>query len=693
MREVKIAKSAGFCFGVSRALGIVQDGVKNGKKIVTVGPIIHNRQIVDELLKKGVEIIKETKDAKKGDTVVIRSHGITKAEENVLKENKVDYIDATCPFVKKIHNIVGENFSNGKKIVIIGDDSHPEVLGINGWCENSAIVIKTEDEAKLLSGRENLCVVSQTTFERDTYEKIVKIIKNSCKDAVFFDTICSATDERQKSAEALAKKSDVFIVLGGQHSSNSRKLFEISKKFCENTYFAEGLWELPADVLKKGKKIGITAGASTPDWIIKEVFTTMVDERGTSIGNTKEGNAELSFAEALEESLVTLSTGKVVTGTVIGITPTEVYVNLGYKADGIIPVDELSDDPDVKAEDIVKIGDTIEAFVVRVNDVEGYVKLSKKKIDAIKNWEKIESAAETGEVLQCRVTEAVNRGVVASVFGCRVFVPASMASERFMKDLTPLVGKKFPIKIVAIREDRRGKKAIGSIKAVLLEEKSKKAEEFWANVEEGKHYTGVVKGITSFGAFVDVGGVEGLVHISQLSWGRIKNASEVVKEGDEVDVYIIEANKETGKVSLGYRNPEDDPWAKAKATLNVDDVVNVKIVRLKPFGAFAEIMENIDGLIHISQIANKRIGKPGDVLKVGEWVDAKITDIDWEKKKISLSIKELLPSEEAPKKEEKEEVEEETKQEISESIEEVNTETTEEVTEEVSKETTEEVTE
>ena len=643
MSKVRIADSAGFCFGVSRALKMTETGIDEGKSIVTYGPIIHNGQVVKALEEKGVRIIENVDEAKKGDTVVIRSHGVPKAVEDTLKEKGIEYIDATCPFVKKIHRIVSENYSMGKTIVIIGDAKHPEVMGINGWCNDEAIIFSTEEDVNCaLLENKDVCVVSQTTFERNLWEKIIKIIKNTCNKVVFFDTICSATNDRQKSTAALAKESDLFIVIGGRNSSNTKKLYQIAKSLCDKTLLVEGAWELPEGLYVPGERIGITAGASTPDWIIKEAFTTMV--------NAENLKGELSFAEAFEESLVTLNTGQIVTGTVVKVTPTEVYVDLGFKSEGIIPADELSEDPDVKPEEVVKMGEEVEVFVVRVNDAEGYVKLSKKKVDAKKGWATIENAAETQEILEGKVVEAVNRGIVVAVNGTRVFVPSSHASERFVQDLSTMVGQTVSLRILNIKDDRRGKKAIGSVKSVLMEEKAKKSEEFWANVETGKKYTGTVKTVTSFGAFVDIGGVEGLVHISELSWTRIKNVEEVVKVGDVVEVFILEANAETKKISLGYKKTEDNPWVIAQNTMAVGDVKNVKVVRLLPFGAFVEIIPGVEGLIHVSQIDTKRIGKPADVLTVGQMVDAQIVEADWEAKKIGLSIKALLAPvvEEAP---------------------------------------------
>ena len=636
---VQIADKAGFCFGVSRAVKIAEEGAET-KKIATLGPIIHNHFVTDALKEKGVRIINSPLEAQKNETVVIRSHGISKKEQELLIENNIDFIDATCPFVKKIHNIVKDAYAENQEIVIIGDKEHPEVKGINGWCNDSAVVLETAEDAEKLtfSVKKEVCVVAQTTFERELWKKITKIIKKTCQSAIVFDTICSATNERQKYAAQLAKESDVFIVVGGRHSSNTKKLFDIAAALCKNTFLVEEASELPENIAQLGHSVGITAGASTPEHIIKEVLETMVEEKNTNI----QGNGEPTFAEAFEQSLVTLNTGQVVTGNVIGITPTEVYVDLGYKADGIIPVDELSDDPSVNPNEVVKVGDEVEVFVVRVNDVEGYVKLSKKKIDAIKGWQSIEAAYESGEILTGRIVEDVNRGVIALVNGCRIFIPASMASERFMKDLSSLVGTEAKFKIVNIREDRRGRKAIGSIKVVAQAERAEKVEKFMADVEEGKTYTGTVKTLTDFGAFVDLGGVDGLIPISQLSWQRIKHPSEVLSVGDSVEVTILKVDKETTKVSLGYKKAEDNPWEIAKSKFNEGDVVSAKVVRLVPFGAFVELIPGIDGLIHISQIADRRIGKPADVLTVGEMVEAKITEINWDEKKIGLSIRVLI---------------------------------------------------
>ena len=643
--NITVAKSAGFCFGVRRAIDGAMQELENGKQIATLGPLIHNTQVIDRLNEMGSRIIDSVEDAKEGETVVIRSHGIPMAVEERLKEKHIPYIDLTCPFVKKIHTIVHEHFEKGYQIIILGDRDHTEVKGINGWCGESAVIFGEECEISPdFSCEKTACVVAQTTLDRKTWENCTKILKNTCKDALFFDTICSATNERQTEAAKIAAHSDYTIVIGGRHSANTTRLYDICKSVCEHTLHIEGANELPKFLM--ADKVGVIAGASTPEWIIKEVVSTMEEMN-------KENTGAMDFAQAVEESFVTLNTRDVVKGKVVRITPTEVFVDLGYKADGVIPVGELTTKPITDPEEVVKVGDEVEVFVVRVNDGEGTVTLSMKKLESIKGWSKIEEAFEAGTVLTGKITEVVNGGVIALWEGARIFIPASQATERYTADLSTLVGQEVPIKLLDVNPRRR--KVVGSVKAILREERAKKSEAFWADVENGKEYTGVVKTLTNFGAFVDIGGVDGLVHISELSWGRIKHPSEVVNVGDTIKVYIIDANKETGKISLGYRRPEDNPWASAKSKFNVGDVVTVKVVNLVQFGAFVELIPHVEGLIHISQIANKRIGKPSDELSIGQEVEAKIVDIDWDAPRIGLSIRALLPVEETPAVEEKKE--------------------------------------
>lgn len=625
---IKVAETAGFCYGVRRAVDSVYSAVERGEKLATLGALIHNRQVIEDLAQKGVYVYDDADKIPDDCTVVIRAHGVGK--EIYDKISQRPHIDLTCPFVAKIHKIVYEHYNKGYEIVIVGDKNHPEVIGINGWCGNSAQIIYDVNEQIDEKKREKLlCIVAQTTIKKEIFGQIVQNAKKTCKSTLIFDTICSATKDRQKETDALSKISDCMIVIGGKESSNTRKLFEIAKANCSETYHIETYEEIPQ---KTYNKIGITAGASTPHRIIEEVVKAMSE-------NLKN---EETFAELFEQyASKTLNNGDIVDGTVVEVRNNEVIVDLGgFKYNGQLAADQLTDDPSLKPSDVVKEGDTIRVYVVGVNDGEGKVVLSRKKLVAMESWNKIKAAYESGDVLEGKIIKAVKGGVIALADGSQVFIPARQASERFVQDLQSLVGETVNFRIIEIDERRR--RVIGSVRVLLEEARKEREEKFWADAEVGKKYQGTVKSLTSFGAFVDIGGVDGLVHISELSWNKIKHPSEIVNVGDVLEVYIKDMNKETQKISLGYKKTEDDPWVIAQNKISVGDVVKAKIVRMMPFGAFAEIMPNVDGLIHISQIADRRIGKPEDVLTIGEEVEAKVTEADWEAKKISLSIRALI---------------------------------------------------
>ena len=635
---IQVAKNAGFCFGVDRAVSATYEQLKeSGKKLFTLGEIIHNEQVIADLEKKGVSVIENLKDVNPvTDKVIIRAHGVSKQIYDELEARNIEYLDCTCPYVKKIHNIVHEKFLDGYHIVVIGKSQHPEVIGINGWCENTATILYDEEKClQDLKKYDKMAIVAQTTIDKVKFYKIIKILKNYCNEIQIFDTICSATSKRQDEAEKIAKESDVMIVVGGKDSSNSKELYLKCKHLCPQTYLIQTADQLAGKERFSGKKIGITAGASTPAYIIKEVLNIMSEEKIIS-------NGEENFADILEQYLnSSIHTGQVIKGTVDRVSATEVNVNIpGYKGVGVISLDNLTDDPQVKANDLLNVGDEIEAFVFKTNDVEGIVQLSKKRVDSMKNIEKIKEAFETQEILTGKVVEINKGGLSALVNHVKVFVPNSLATERYTEDISFLMGTEVSLKIIDFNEQRR--RAVGSIKAVLMEKKKEQQEKFWADAEVGKAYSGVVKSLTNFGAFVDLGGVDGLIHITELSWGRIKHPSEIVNVGDIVDVYIKDLDTENKKISLGFKKAEDNPWLKVQNEMKVGDVINVKVVRLVPFGAFAEVIPFVDGLIHISQISDKRIAKPADVLTIGEQVDAKIIELDIEKQKISLSIRALI---------------------------------------------------
>lgn len=654
--SITVAKSAGFCFGVNRAINIVNSLLDKNVKVSTLGPIIHNMEVVNELESRGCKAVSSIDEVENGATLVIRSHGVPKYVIDKLDENGVKYEDATCPFVKKIHNIVANPDNKDGIVLIAGNSVHPEVEGIIGHCSTECHTFKNSEEIDeiyniiLKKNNKQVFVVAQTTFDTKEWKKCVKKIKKLCTNAKIFDTICNATSVRQTEADLLAAQSDFMVVIGDRHSSNTGKLFDICKRQCDNTVLIETADELDALQVSVAEKIGVTAGASTPARIIKEVLDTMSEIKS---GVT---NGEESFEALLEESLKNLNTNERVMGTVLSIAPNEVQVDVGRKQTGFIPANELSNDPNAKPEDIVKVGDKIELLIMKTNDQEGTIMLSKRRVDAAKGWEILESKVESQEVLTGKVTEAVKGGVIVIYNDVRVFIPASQATATRDESLEDLVGKEVQFRLIEVSQRGRRKRAIGSIRSVLKEQRAAQREEFWKNCEIGKKYTGVVKSLTSYGAFVDLGGVFGMIHISELSWTHIKHPSEVVNVGDTVEVYVKDINEETKKISLGFKNADENPWEILKNQYPEGTVVKATIVGLTSFGAFANIIPGIDGLIHISQIANKRIEKPADVLSVGETVEAKITAIDFDKKRVSLSMRALLPEDEQAPAEATEEV-------------------------------------
>ena len=668
-KEIILAKTAGFCFGVDRAVNLVYDLVNEGKKVCTLGPIIHNAQLVADLESKGVKIIDDISEAPNGYTVVVRTHGVEKNVLDELEKKDIEFVNATCPFVTKIHNIVKKQ-DEDTVVLIAGDKNHPEVLGIKSYCKGASFVFKDEKELeKIIQNNEivqknNVICVAQTTFSLNEQKKCKKIFKKLCTNCKIFDTICNATSDRQNEAEELSKKSDAMIVVGGRHSSNTCKLRDTGEVNCP-TFLIETADELSSLDLSTYNVIGVTAGASTPSVIIKEVLKSMSEEikekevettsavteevvetaenadKATKPAVKASADGEASFEELLNESFKEDENSKVVTGTVVRITNTEVFVDVpGRKQTGVVAFDDLSSDNISKCEDVVSVGDEIQLVIMKTDDQDGVLKLSKRLFDAVKGWEDIVAAKEADEILEGQVTAVIRGGVLVSAKGTRVFVPASLTGVPRNQELSVLKDATVRFKIIDINPSRR--RAVGSIKVVTDAERKEKQEALWATLKEGEKVTGTVKSLTSYGAFVDLGGIDGMVHISELSWSRIKHPSEVVNVGDVVEVTIKSLDEETKKISLGFKNIEDNPWEILKRDYPVGSVVDAKIVSFATFGAFANILPTVDGLIHISQISWDRIKTPQDVLKVGDVVKAKIIDIDFDKKRVSLSMKELL---------------------------------------------------
>ncbi|MBQ9978874.1 MAG: bifunctional 4-hydroxy-3-methylbut-2-enyl diphosphate reductase/30S ribosomal protein S1 [Clostridia bacterium] len=652
--KVTVASHAGFCPGVMRATDAVEkklESRRGSERIYTLGDLIHNDGYNAYLASRGVssigiedvENIALSASESSPVSVFVRAHGVIADSEELLRSCKeknkyFDYFDMTCPFVKRIHKIASENSGEGKLFCLLGAASHPEVVGIMSYCAGEYAVLENADELdKYLKNsdlskmhKKSLNLAVQTTQNLAEWEKSKKIVKNYCTNPNFFDTICNVTEIRQTEAKNLAENSDFMVVVGGKTSSNTAKLYKICKEACEHTVWVENARELDG-IFPTNNKIGIVAGASTPKRDIEEVFLKMSEMTE-------------NFAELLEQSLKTLNTGDTVTGYVTHVTDAELQLDLGAKVTGIIKAEQITDDATARLTQMFNVGDAVEAFVIRVSDVEGVAELSKKRTDSDRNWKNIVALKDSGEVVSGKVLKAVAGGLTVQVDSVNVFVPASHSGIAKDGDLSVLVGQTVDLKIIEIKE--QGKRAIGSIRVVLNALKRARVEEFWNNIEEGKQYTGTVRSLTSYGAFVDLGGVDGMVHVSELSWKPVKHPSAVVAVGDEITVFVKSFDKETKRISLGYKTDDTNPWLLFTNRYSVGDVVSVKIVNMMPFGAFAEIMDGVDGLIHISKIANKRIGKPADVLELGQVVDAKIIEIDEEKQKISLSIRDLLVEEE-----------------------------------------------
>lgn len=670
MQEIKLAKTAGFCFGVNRAVDLVYSMLGEGKKVYTLGPIIHNPQVVADLERRGVIIVEEIGAVPQGAVIVVRTHGVPAAVIQAIQDKGLECCDATCPFVSKIHKIVAKQSDRGDVVLIAGDPAHPEVRGIRGHCPGESYVFNSVGQLEELLhihpefSCKSISAVAQTTFNIKVWENCVKKLNLVCTNATVFDTICNATQERQEEAIALSHTCGAMVIIGGRQSSNTAKLRDVCARNCP-TFLIETAKELSGIDFSSYSSIGVTAGASTPAGIIKEVLETMsellnenpelVEEKAETAAPAEEAVAEqpaqeeapaeksfdeMSFSEALEASLQSMNTDQKVKGTVVGMSPSEIQVDIGRKHAGYIPLDEFSADPTVNPLEVVKVGDVLDLIIMKTNDAEGTVMLSKKRFDAIKAWDDVVKASEDESVLEGVVTDVIKGGVLASTNGVRVFIPASLATASRGEPLEGILHQHVKFRIIEVNKSRR--RAVGSIRAVLKEERKAAEDAFWAQAEVGQVYTGMVRTIVSYGAFVDIGGVDGMVHISELSWNRIKNPSEVVSVGDQIEVYIKALDPEKRKISLGYKKVEDNPWEILRRDYPIGSEVTAKVVGMTAFGAFAQIIPGIDGLIHISQIADHRIEKPQDVLSIGEEVRVKITDIDFDKKRVSLSIRALL---------------------------------------------------
>ncbi|MGM0395564.1 MAG: bifunctional 4-hydroxy-3-methylbut-2-enyl diphosphate reductase/30S ribosomal protein S1 [Bacillota bacterium] len=647
--KIILAENAGFCFGVDRAVKMTEDELsREGTKVYSYGPLIHNPQAVKSLKDKGLDTIDDFSKIPEG-RIIIRSHGVPKSIAEEIEKSGLHRVDCTCPYVKAVHKKVEDYHSMGYTIVIIGDKNHPEIIGINGWCEDKAYIVNSREEAIELPNMEKSCVVSQTTNRLNKFIELSKIVEEKSDEVVLFNTICNATKLRQEAAEKVAKKVDAMIVIGGKQSSNTTKLAEIGSRYCENVYHIETIEELALQKLQNFNTIGITAGASTPDWIIKEAVKVM------------ENYNKDEMMEAIESSFKRVNRGDVLKGTVLYVTNNEVMVNINYKSDGIIVKSEMSKEKEAEVDPkkLFNVGDEIDVYVMKLDDGEGNVVLSAKRVDFIKDWEVLEESYKNEEILEVKVLNAVKGGLTVLVNGVNGFMPASQISMNYVSDLNQFKGQTLKAKIIDF--DIQKRRMILSRKAVEKVEVEKKRAELWETIEEGEILTGVVQRLTDFGAFVDLGGIDGLIHISDLAWFRVKHPSEVLKEGESVEVKVLAFDKEKNRISLGLKQTKEEPWDVFIKEYKVGDIIEGEVVNILDFGAFVRVIKGVDGLLHVSQISKDHVEKPSDVLKVGDKVTVKITEINEADKKISLSAKDAMESdeseEEAPveAKEEKEE--------------------------------------
>ena len=647
--KIEVAAHAGFCFGVRRSVSAVDELLASGKRITTLGPVIHNPAVIEGMKARGV-VVAEEKEEVEGDTVVIRAHGAPKSVHDYFLKKGMEVVDTTCPFVERIHRRVREASAQGIPVLIVGEKEHAEVVGIGGWVEGSdCFIVYSAGEIDALPPMQRACIVAQTTTPQALYDGLCAHLRERIPECEVFGSICKATVLHQSEARELAARVDVMLVVGGRNSSNTRKLFALCSEICKRTYFIEKAEQVAGIPITGNEIIGITAGASTPDEIIKEVVTRMSELDKTITPQTdapveaQDSAQDSEFAAEFEKTLVSIRPGQTVTGTIVQVTDNEVCVNIGYKSDGLIPVAELINQENHR--EAYKVGDEIEVEVVKVNDGEGNVLLSQKNIVSRKNWDALVAKYENNEYVEGVGKDVVKGGLIVDVDGVRTFVPASQLSERYVEKIDQFVGK--PMKLKIIEVDKQKRRLVASRKAVLAEESAAAKAAAWEKLEVGTIVHGIVRRLTDFGAFVDIGGVDGLIHITDLSWGRVKHPSDVVKPGDEVDVLVLALDRERERISLGLKQTKPKPWETAQVNYPVGSICEGKVVRIVTFGAFVELEPGLDGLVHISQIAPTRINKVEDVLHVGDMVRVRILDVNPEAKRISLSIRDAAEPAEA----------------------------------------------
>ena len=645
--HVYLADNAGFCYGVKRAVDLALQASAESGPWYTLGPLVHNQEVADFLKGKGVMCESDIAKINEGSGVLIRSHGVSPEVLSEIQARRLRLVDATCPTVKKIQGLARQLVEDGYQLVIVGDRDHPEVKGIVGWAGESTIVVRLPEEAAMLPSYNKLSVICQTTIRESEYQQVAKELISHAREIRSFNTVCKASLRRQEAALQLADHVDVMVVVGDRSSSNTKSLVKI----CESrvtTYQIETVAELRREWFEGKESVGVTAGASTPDWLIKEVLIWMSELESNAAQNDQttitSGNQEVTFAELeaeMAESMKEVERGTILKGIVIQVGQDEVMVDVGGKSEGIIPLRELSNQDIKTAGEVVAVGDEIDVMVLRWDD-DGTILVSKRRVDQERALDALERAANEGDTVKGTVIKTVKGGLLVDV-GVTGFLPASQVEDGFVRDLEKYVGQELDFEILEFnRNKRRGSQVVLSRSRLIEKEKENRKRQFWDEIAEGQIRKGVVKRLTDYGAFIDLGGFEGLLHVSEIDHARVARPEDVLTEGQEIEVYILGVDRETGRVSLSRKKVLPSPWQKITEKLSVGDIVSGTVVRLAQFGAFIELEPGIDGLVHISQLAEKRVGKTEDVVKVGQQVRAKVIAIDAEAKRIGLSIKEAL---------------------------------------------------
>ncbi len=625
--EIILAKSAGFCGGVRNIAKITETSLDKLDRVYAHGQLIHNSQYVDYVKNKGLgqlDSLDQVENLNEKSNIIGRAHGLEReTKERIIKLGH-NYIDGTCPVLLEIYKKISYYDQMGYKIVIVGDPCHPEVMALNSQVDGRALIVSTKEEAKKVQKLHNIYIISQTTNIYEKFFEISDIIKDENVNVKVDNTICNTTKVRQQECLELSKKVDVMIVIGGRNSSNTDKLYQIARNNCKKAYKIETIDQLPLQSIKKYNTIGITAGASTPSWIIEEVVNRMDNF------NSEE------FMEQVKDSMIRIYPKDIVKGTVINVKDNEIFVDIKYRADGIIKLDEMSEEESADPTKAFEEGEEIDVFVIKLDDGEGNVALSTRRVQGLKNWKNLMAAFENNEIVEAKVTGDNSGGLVVSVMGISGFIPASQITTYYVKNFKQFVGQTLDCRIISI--DEKKKRVVLSSRVV----KEEKLDDVWEKIIVGEKITGKVVRMTDFGAFVDLGGVDALIHVSDIAWERIDKPSDVLEIGQEVEALVLKANRERNRVSLGLKQLTEKPFDVFVKNNKVGDVVDGVVVNLLDFGAFVRLEEGVEGLVHVSQVSNVHVEKPSDELNLDDEVQVKILEIDEENQRISLSMRALM---------------------------------------------------